>query len=42
MIDDENPYAPPKHAELDRDLLGENPKAARRDKDLVRVRKRAV
>ena len=42
MIDDENPYAPPKHAELDRDLLGENPNAAWRDKNLVRVRKGAV
>jgi hypothetical protein len=42
VIDDENPYAPPKHAELDRDLLGENPNAAWRDKNLVRVRKGAV
>jgi hypothetical protein len=42
VIDDENPYAPPKHAELDRDLLGENPTAAWRDKNLVRVRKGAA
>ena len=32
-MDDENPYAPPKYAELDRDLLGETPNAAWRDKD---------
>jgi hypothetical protein len=42
VIDDENPSVSPKHVELDSDLLGENPNAAWRDKDLVRVRKGAV
>jgi hypothetical protein len=41
-MDDENPYAPPKYGQLDRDLLQENPNAAWRDKGLLMARKGAV
>ena len=42
MMDDENPYAPPKYAQLDRDLVGEHPNAAWRDGRLLMARKGAV
>ncbi|HEX3447629.1 MAG TPA: hypothetical protein VHS97_05215, partial [Isosphaeraceae bacterium] len=41
-MDDENPYAPPKYAQLDRDLVGEHPNAAWRDGRLLMARKGAV
>jgi hypothetical protein len=42
VMDDENPYAPPKYAQLDRDLAGDFPDAAWRDGRLLMARKGAV
>jgi hypothetical protein len=40
-MDDENPHAPPKYAQLDRDLAGDFPDAAWRDGRLLMARKGA-